>query len=77
MYNAHVYLGNYCTFSRPLCIFRAFIMGSFFGVFHEIFSKYREENQYKESIASTLMYLNYVKVVHFWLCKNHVPKVKY
>jgi hypothetical protein len=52
-------------------------MGSFFGVFHEIFSKYREENQYKESIASTLMYLNYVKVVHFWLCKNHVPKVKY
>jgi hypothetical protein len=51
---------SYCTFPRDSCKYRASVVEGFFGVFHEIFHKHREENQYRETATSTLTYIDAV-----------------
>jgi hypothetical protein len=54
MNSRHVYIGNYYSFSTPSSKYKASNVGGFFDIFHEIFSKYREENQYRVTDASAL-----------------------
>jgi hypothetical protein len=64
MNSRHVYIGNYYSFSTPSSKYRASAVGGFlmfFDVFHEIFPKYREGNQYRVTAASILRKKFYYK----------------
>jgi hypothetical protein len=54
MNSRHVYIGNHYSFPTSSSKYRASAVGGFFDVFHEIFSKYREGNQYRVTATSAL-----------------------
>jgi hypothetical protein len=54
MNSRHVYIVNHYSFPTPSSKYRASAVEGFFYVFHEIFPKYREENQYKVTATSAL-----------------------
>jgi hypothetical protein len=59
MNNRHVYIDNYYSFSTPSSKYRASAVEGFFDVFHEIFPKYKKENQYKVTATTALSTLNF------------------
>jgi hypothetical protein len=54
MNSRHVFIGNHYSFPTPSSKYRASAVGDFFDVFHEIFPKYREGNQYRVTATSAL-----------------------
>jgi outer membrane receptor for Fe3+-dicitrate len=63
MNNEHVYIGNHYSFPTPSSKYRTSAMGGFFDVFHEIFPKYREGNQYRVTATSALI-VGFVILIH-------------
>jgi hypothetical protein len=56
MNSRHVYIENYYSFSTPHLNIRH-LLWEVFDVFHEIFSKYREGNQYRVTATSALTFV--------------------
>jgi hypothetical protein len=50
MNSRHVYIENHYSFPTPSSKYRAFTVEGFFDVFHEIFPKYKEGNQYRVTV---------------------------
>jgi hypothetical protein len=57
MNSRHVYIENHYSFPTPSSKYRASAVECFFDVFHEIFPKYREGNQYRVTATSALILL--------------------
>jgi hypothetical protein len=67
MNSKHVYIGNYYSFPTPSSKYRVSVVGGFFDVFHEIFSKYREENHYRVTATSALRFSTHLLYIYIQL----------
>jgi hypothetical protein len=65
MNSRHVYIENYYSFPTLSSKYRVSAVGGFFNVFHEIFPKYKEGNQYRVTATSALISFSKAKVI-FW-----------
>lgn len=78
MNSKHVYIRNHYSFPTPSSKYRTSAVRGFFDVFHEIFLKYKEGNQYKitatsalmERLSKSLFYYNLLQTASFLLLVN-------